>query len=580
MTIWTLAMAGLLLAAAGGGSSGATEDFFVVTDDALIRDATGGNPLGPLLRGSYVWRKKGESDFRTYAHWGKRIAIDASAIVPKDEAGKFFDERLRTKSNAADYADRASLRMSEGRHADALNDLNLALNLQPDMYRAYLRRSECRLRRAATADAKARTRWLELSLEDAEKCVELKPDEFLSYDARFQPLASIDRARAFEDAAKVLELRPGHGPLITRWAKLLLDAGRRDEAIEKLGLVLKLDPEYSDAYVERGVLHRQAGRLPEAVADAAKAIEFDPRNQNAWSNRGLAYLETMQVARAVHDFSEVIRIAPDASNGYSGRAAAYLSMGRERREIEKKDPAAPLPDGYLPAGKALEQAAADCRHVIERNPRDVDCRLTLGNVLKLSDKPREAVEMFDRALSEIEKQSRENGLTVPDENGHRVDAWDAVEKVLQFAVAPEAFDGRTHQLALSHPHRATIAAVVGSRADARRLLANAGDPNEFSLMLGDLTRAILFDPRNAEYFRVRGEYNLEFKRYPQALSDLNQAITLRPNYVQAMRGRIIAATELGRFDLAWDDVHLLESLASQPDEKALERLKEASGREK
>jgi tetratricopeptide (TPR) repeat protein len=156
--------------------------------------------------------------------------------------------------------------------------------------------------------------------------------------------------------------------------------------------------------------------------------------------------------------------------------------------------------------------------------------------------------------------------------------WDAVEKALNF-VDPTTFDNNVHRIALAHPHRATIAAIVGNRADAyRQLLQDPQNPDRSAgpKMLNDLTRAIVFDPSNADYFRVRGYYNLEFQRWEQAISDLTRAIQLRPNYVDAIRGRMIARMEMRLYPDAWQDAKTLRDMGAPLDEPTLNKLRERS----
>jgi regulator of sirC expression with transglutaminase-like and TPR domain len=98
-------------------------------------------------------------------------------------------------------------------------------------------------------------------------------------------------------------------------------------------------------------------------------------------------------------------------------------------------------------------------------------------------------------------------------------------------------------------------------------------------MLESITAAIIFDPLNADYFRVRGYYNLEFKRWERALSDLTRATELRPKYADAIQGRVTALIELGCYDEAWTDVGNLNEIGWPVDATKLDRLRKLSGRD-
>jgi tetratricopeptide (TPR) repeat protein len=584
MTTLTIVLASLLLRPdAALGSPPEDEPFVIVVDDVKIRDAATGRPLGTQMRGTVIWRKHGEKAFHNYEWRTERFSLVPTAIMPRSAAAKYFDDRLRIKPNAADYADRGSIHLSQDRNAEALADFDRALELEPNLYRARVHRAECLYIQACKAGVEERQKLLKRSLDDAEKCVALKPNEFQSYDTRFRPLSLLDSVRALKDAEKALELHPDHSAVLNNGAKVLIDLGRRDEAFANLNRAIELDPEYSDAYTNRGIIYHNARRFDEAIDDATQAIKFNPLNISAWNNRGTGYMETRRWEKALAEFSEVIRLTPNSSDGYFGRANVYFSRGHEMDEEDYGEKGLPVPAGDRRSTDSYRAALADCDAALKVNPNDFKCFNTKGNALKKLGKPKEAIEVFDLAMDAIRRESLAAKYTVVDEQKKQHPIWEAVETAMSFADKPTTFNNEIHRIALSHPHRATIAAIMGNRADAWRMLLldpEKPDRSARSKMLADLTRAITFDPNNPEYFRVRGYYNLEFERWEQAISDLSRAIALRPDYAVAIRGRIIAAMKLSNFKLAWDDAHRLEELGSPIDSPSLEELKRVSGREK
>jgi tetratricopeptide (TPR) repeat protein len=299
---------------------------------------------------------------------------------------------------------------------------------------------------------------------------------------------------------------------------------------------------------------------------------------SAWNNRGNAFMELKLWDRAIADFSEVIRVNRFSSDGYFGRANVYFSMGNEMDEQDFVRKGMQIPVGPRRSTDAFLKALADCDSALQRNPHDYKCFNTKGNVLKKLNKPHDAIDVFSLAVDTIRKESMSVRYTVVDEHGTRHPVWDAVEAVMESGDT-SLLNQHDHRIAMAHPHRATLAAIFGNRADAWRMLmqdAQKPDPEAPSKMLQDLTRAILFDPTNPDYFRVRGYYNLEFRRWEQALSDLTRAAQLRQNYVDAIRGRVLAFIELRRYTEAWQDAKALRSIGAPLDAGTLDRLMSAS----
>jgi len=362
------------------------------------------------------------------------------------------------------------------------------------------------------------------------------------------------------------------------FAKINVDMGRRDRALELLNMAVHIDPEYSDAFTNRGIIYHNTRRFDVAIQNATEAIHWNPLNVSAWNNRGNAFMELKLWDRAIADFSEVIRVNRFSSDGYFGRANVYFSMGNEMDQKDYVEKNIPMPAGERRSTEAFLKSLADCDAALGRNPHDYKCFNTKGNVLKKLGKPQDAIAVFDTAIQTIRDESLSVRYTVVDEHGKRHSVWDAVEKVLGFADTG-TYDPEMHRIATAHPHRATIAAIVGNRADAYRMLLKdmpQPDPTAGPKMLNDLTRAILFDPQNPEYFRVRGYYNLEFQRWEQAISDLSKAIQLRPNYADAIRGRLLARLGLRRYNEAWTDAKLLRDNGTPLDDPTMERLKRES----
>lgn len=112
-----------------------------------------------------------------------------------------------------------------------------------------------------------------------------------------------------------------------------------------------------------------------------------------------------------------------------------------------------------------------------------------------------------------------------------------------------------------------------------RGLAYFGKEN-YDQAISDFTKAIELDPNFAEHYYNRGIAYGNKGSYDLAISDFTTAIKLNPNYAPPYYSRGAAYYEKGNYDKSWVDVHKVEALGGSVDTEFLEKLKQASGREK
>ena len=341
----------------------------------------------------------------------------------------------------------------------------------------------------------------------------------------------------------IVEVFPENDRGSNNFAKICVDHNDHEKALNLLNTAVYIDPEYSDAFTNRGIVYHHRQRYDVAIQNATEALRWNPKNISAWNNRGNAFMEIKEFERAVSDFTEVIRLSPFDSNGYFGRANVYFTM------------------------EAHAEALADCDEALKRNPNDFKVYNTKGNVLKKMGRPLDALSTFEAAIEMIRKEA----LSV------KHPWWDAVERAMEF-------DLSKHVYAMSYPHQKTLAAIFGNRADAYRMLWESKTmPNAEQHMLNDLTRAIVFDPQNVEYFRVRGIINFQLQRFAEAKSDLSVALNNSRNFnpqvmAEMLRLRAKAAQQMRDFDTAWADVRRLQEMGRPPSDNELMELRTISGR--
>lgn len=91
---------------------------------------------------------------------------------------------------------------------------------------------------------------------------------------------SYARSRQWEDAAlsyaKCLQNVPAYPDVRCRFAQVLLELDRVEEAAQQFGVALDLNPRYADAFAGLGVAYRRMGKHAEAKKAFRKATEIDP----------------------------------------------------------------------------------------------------------------------------------------------------------------------------------------------------------------------------------------------------------------------------------------------------------------
>jgi tetratricopeptide (TPR) repeat protein len=106
------------------------------------------------------------------------------------------------------------------------------------------------------------------------------------------------------------------------------------------------------------------------------------------------------------------------------------------------------------------------------------------------------------------------------------------------------------------------------------------DKGEHDLAIADFTKVIEIKPTDAHAYDARGMAYGNKGEYDLAVADYNKAIEIDPTIANAYRGRARVYTYKGEYDKAWKDVYEAQALGHPVDPKLLEKLRDASGRDK
>lgn len=150
------------------------------------------------------------------------------------------------------------------------------------------------------------------ALESLEHAIELHPESANAYLSRGIVLHEMKRyAEALVSYEKVLAVRPEDVDALSNRGSALRALGRLDEAYRSFEQAMALKPQGADAYYNFGNLLMDLRQFPAAVECFDRAVERNPQLADAYNNRGSAY-QSMQVhAKALENFEHALRLKPE-----------------------------------------------------------------------------------------------------------------------------------------------------------------------------------------------------------------------------------------------------------------------------
>ena len=420
-------------------------------------------------------------------------------------------------------ADRSLIHLQKPEtYDDAITDATRAIELDPNLARAYVHRA------AALVDMG--------HSEYARVAVMSKITSRPGTAWTLPPEQRVESAIA--DATKAIELDPTVPDAYFVRAHAHMDLGRSEQAVEDFSLVLDsygapepaVPPLYVQvmAYVHRSQAHRNVGNLAWAIDDATKAMELAPQladefddeprlvtwhgfdsdaiEATALTNRGLAYDRQGRPDVSVQEYTQAIDRDSDYIEAYVNRSNAHRSVGQYEKALEDADKA--IESGqYLP----LAYNARALAH------------LGLGN--------------DSQALSDVTNAIRQDG-----------------EYAMAYSNRAYIYTGQgRYDLAIADASRAIdlapdLAEAYSNRAEA---LLNRGD---YPSVISDSTAALELDPTLTGAYMARALAYLNEGEYAKARKDAEQVLRQTPGQLYAVYVRGAALTELtngkeGRQDL-------------------------------
>ena len=170
---------------------------------------------------------------------------------------------------------------------------------------------------------------------------------------------------AYEQA---LSIDPNDASTYYNLAVVLVQLGRRSEAIEAYGRAISIDPEHRDSHFNLGVVLSKEGRFAEASKHFEKAYLIDPDDREAHLEWAVSLYELGQRDRSEKELRSILEVDPENSRAYLYLGSVLLDRGLDSAARKPLERAWELSDGSEERAQASLLLAIEA----EREGRDED----------------------------------------------------------------------------------------------------------------------------------------------------------------------------------------------------------------
>ena len=296
------------------------------------------------------------------------------------------------------------------------------------------------------------------------------------------------------------------------------------------------------------------GQYDKAVASYDEALTApeiaDFIEASIYSDRGVAKWRLNQTKEAIDDFNKSIQLSPENAAVYNNRGNALMDLGHPDEAVKDFDRAVALSPNYGAAYNnrgnarvALGQYALafqDFRKAVELMPQSAVPFNGRGMAHAELKRYHAAVRDLSRAISVNPKYTAAYH--------HRADAY------LGLGMYREAAADATQVLTLQPE-------VTDPNVVLLRARAYAGD-KKLNPALEDLNKAIEVKPDLVDAYIERGMVFAQARRFDDAIGDLTRAIEIDPQNVKAYAMRASAKLQAEANDDALNDVNQALQLAA------------------
>jgi tetratricopeptide (TPR) repeat protein len=236
-------------------------------------------------------------------------ALNAVASGYAEKAERLFGEALKVSPadhrNALIYTNIGKLQEQTGREEKALQSYSSALDIVPQSVPILTSRADLYLRLGNFS--KAAIDYGNIIAADPYNLHALKCRAYIHTKRR-------EYAEAKADYSRVLEISPNDYTASLSIAVILIDTGRKNEAMSHITLLISKYPDKAELYSIRAEMEQEAKQTELAIIDMDKAVELEPDNINYILARAYLHLDNGNKFYARRDFNRAIELGVPRSS--------------------------------------------------------------------------------------------------------------------------------------------------------------------------------------------------------------------------------------------------------------------------
>ena len=392
-----------------------------------------------------------------------------------------------------------------------------------------------------------------------------------------------DTLRAFADFDKSIEINPYTSQSFSARGLLYFQQKEYNKALADFDEAIRLTPYFTGNYINRGLVKYNLNDLRGAMVDYDRVIEIENDNLIALFNRGLLRAQVGDNNRAISDFDKVIQLESGNTIAYLNRAMLRSEVGDQRGAIADLNVVlAEHPDffsGYYMRSEMkrqlnqLREAEQDymlarreeakvksraATHIEEdksslsekKNSKDTreqtDKDIEKFNLLVVADK-----KASDKSKSKYQRESRgrvqDLNVAIDPEPKFTVTYYDKGFDVQRPVYFSEIVEKVNSSLNLKWRLK-----VVNNEAPL-----NENQVREHFRSIDNYSKQIAHNEGDATLYFGRGLDFMLVQDYENALKDINNAVSLKSDFMMAYFARAIIVTKQMQLEPEITDDRLL-----------------------